>query len=104
MPDSADVGRRVLAALDAGRATAIRRARERGARTLLLVAELAVLDARGGRPIRGRAGRIARKLGGLLSASQVRKKLRALSSVRDSAGDDDAHRITDAEACPTIGN
>jgi len=57
----------------------------------MLVIDLAAIDERAGRPERGRPGRIARKLQGMLSESQVRKILRALSSVRDSAlsnGDD----------------
>jgi hypothetical protein len=71
-------------ALDAGRAKAIAAARERALYRQQLVLDFATQDLRAGNPVRGRPVRVARKLRGLLSQSQVRKILRALSSVRDS--------------------
>lgn len=77
---------RARAALDAGRARAIAEKRKRAAYTRSLVLETAAADHQAGRPARGRAGRVARKLNGLVSEGQARKILRALSSARDSAG------------------
>lgn len=79
-----EVGQRVLEAFSRGRQKAIEQARERSARRAALILDLAKIDAATGRPMRGLAGRIARKLGGTLSESQVRKILRRLFSVRDS--------------------
>ena len=98
MTRAEETGRKVLAALDAGRAVAVRRAREQGVRTMALVAELVVLDARAGRPVRGRAGRIARKLRGMLTEGQIRRKLRTLSSMHALAAHDGRHRITTRES------
>jgi hypothetical protein len=92
---AADVGRRVLLCLDAGRNKAIAKAKRRAAGHAALIIDLAAIDARAGRPERGRAGRIARKLRGMLSESQVHRILRALSSVRDfpvSNLEDEVHK------------
>lgn len=78
------VGDKVLAALENGRHRAIVRAREMGAANALQVMALAVTDAQSGRSPRGRAGRIARKLGGLLTERSVKRILDRLSSVSDS--------------------
>jgi len=82
---------RARAALDAGRAKGIAAARKRASYSRTLVLDLAAADQQADRPDRGRAGRVARKLRGQLSESQVAKILRTLSSVRDSAAfnDDD---------------
>lgn len=70
--------------LERGRAKAIERARKRGLQSQRLIIDLAAVDVRAGKPERGRAGRIARKLDRLLSESQIRKILRTLSSAPDS--------------------
>jgi hypothetical protein len=80
------VGRVVLASLERGRARAIERAKQIGAANSMKVIALATLDAEAGRSPRGRAGRIARKLGGLLKERSVRKILARLSSRTDSLG------------------
>jgi hypothetical protein len=81
--DAEELGRRVLAGLEKGRARAIAQAKARGAVSARIVHDLAVVDARR-HPPRGRAGRIARKLRGQLSESQVRRILRGtLTSVHD---------------------
>jgi hypothetical protein len=80
----AALGVAVRRALDAGRAKRIANAKQRGAASAALVADLAMLDLAAGRPERGRAGRIARKLHGELSESRVRKILRAFSNATDS--------------------
>lgn len=77
---------RARAGLDAGRARAIEKAQKFGAYTRNLVVDLAAADVHAGRPERGRAGRIAKKLNGLAGEAHVRKILRTLSSVRDSSG------------------
>jgi hypothetical protein len=75
---------RAKAARDAGRAEAIRKARERADYHRELVVRFAADDVRAGKPDRGRPGRVMRKLRGLLSESQVRRILRTLTSARDS--------------------
>ena len=81
---------RMRTALDAGRAKAIAAKRRKGAAARATVLELADADRRAGRSERGRAGRVARRLGGALSESRVRKILRALSSERDFVGSNGA--------------
>ena len=73
------------AGLDAGREKAIAQARRRGLDTRVLVLNLAAAELAAGRPCRGLAGRIARKLPGVVSESQTRRILRTLSSVADSS-------------------
>ena len=80
----AALGVAVRRALDAGRAKRIANAKRRGAASAALVLDAAMLDVHAGRPERGRAGRIARKLKGDLSESRVRKILRAFSNGSDS--------------------
>jgi hypothetical protein len=60
---AAAVGRRVLDALDAGRARAHRQARERRERTERIVRRALDVDIIAGNPERGRAMRIARATG-----------------------------------------
>jgi hypothetical protein len=79
--DALETGKR---ALDAGRAKANEAAKRRGAASTAVVLDLALIDLRAGKPARGRAGRIRRTLGGLLSERQVRRILAALFSVSDS--------------------
>jgi hypothetical protein len=81
---AADVGRKVLAGLDKGRQRAIAQAQARSRGHARVILSLAAADIAAGGVRRGRAGRIARKLGGRLSASQVRRILRTLSSLRDA--------------------
>ena len=94
--DALERGRR---ALDAGRAEAIRKAKNRGAESGAMVLEHALADMRAGKAARGRAGRIAVALKGALSVRQVKRILDTLSSASDSpisntevAIDEDAHR------------
>lgn len=82
---AAVVGRKVLAGLDKGRHRAIAQAKERAAFHVAKVVIHSNADFASGKPERGRAGRIARKLGGMLSERQVKRILDRLSSVSDSA-------------------
>jgi len=75
----AELGEVVRTALDAGRAKAIHRAQARAGALAVLVLDLAHADALAGRPARGRAGRIARKLG-CVSERRVRQILSELLS------------------------
>jgi len=72
--------------LDAGRAKAIAAAKANAATIRQHITRFTVEDMKAGLPARGRPARIHRKLDGVLSLSQVRKILRALSSVRDLPG------------------
>jgi hypothetical protein len=82
------VGQKVLDGLNRGRQIAIAQAQARSREHATLILDLATADVLAGKPKRGRPGRIARKLARYpdqrLSESQVRRILRALSSVRDS--------------------
>lgn len=60
--DSADVGRRVLEALAAGRARQLAARRLQAAELRDLVERAARIDRAEGKPERGRAGRITRRL------------------------------------------
>jgi len=71
------------AGLDAGRNKAILKAKQDAA-PRATIQTMVEVDEKKGYPPRGRAGRISRALGGKPCESQVRKILRALSSVRDS--------------------
>lgn len=83
MTTARDVGERVLLGLAKGRARAIAQAKARGAARLAMIVVLANEDLQRGRPSRGRASRIARKLHGLLSERHVKRILDRLSSVSD---------------------
>lgn len=81
--DPATVGARVLAGLEAGRQAAIAKAQARAAVTAREVRRALDVDVLEGRPERGRAGRIARRLhrdGLRISERGVRKILERLSS------------------------
>jgi hypothetical protein len=80
------VGRKVLAGLDRGRAIAIAQAKARSAQRVGLIVVLVNTDTQQGRPDRGRAGRIARKLGGLISERHVKRILDRLSRMSDCKG------------------
>lgn len=86
---------RARAALDAGRARAIAAKRRKGSYTRTLVVDLAAAEQQAGRGGRGLAGRVARKLQGKVSESQVRKILRALSCERDFLKSNDADKGDD---------
>ena len=73
----------VLAGLAKGRQRAIARAKARAAETQLLVIIAANADRDAGRPLRGRAGRIRRKLHDAISERHVKRILDRLSSVSD---------------------
>jgi len=77
------VGERVLAGLEKGRRRAIAQAQARGARTVRAVCQALDVDLLEGRGERGRAGRIARRLRGMVGERQVRKILERLSSGSD---------------------
>ena len=79
------VGQKVLAGLSKGRQRAIAQAKERAAFHVAHVAIHANADVAAGKPERGRAGRIARRLGGTLSERHVKRILDGLSSMSDSA-------------------
>lgn len=83
--DAAALGQKVLVGLTKGRQLAIQRSRKVGADNAYKVVILANLDMNAGSPQRGRAGRIARNLGGLLTERSVKRILDRLSSVSDSS-------------------
>jgi|CXWL01.1.fsa_nt_gi hypothetical protein len=76
-------GERVLAGLDKGRSKAIAKAQEKLARRLMMVVVLVNADRESGKPARGMAGRISRKLRGQIKERQVAKYLARLSSGAD---------------------
>lgn len=82
--NAAIVGRRVLAGLNKGRRIGIEVRQTRSRERASLIFTLAAADIAGGKSMRGRSGRIARKMGGLLSESQVRRLLRAFSYMQNS--------------------
>lgn len=86
-PLAAILGEKVLAGLAKGRARLMVMNQQRQALTATrrrAVAELAEEDLQAGRPLRGRAGRISRRLKGQISERQVRKYLAPLISGADS--------------------
>lgn len=86
-PSAASLGAKVLAGLAKGRARLLVLNHERRALAAVrrrVVSEYAAMDAQDGRPQRGRAGRIARKLNQKISERQVRKYLAQLISEADS--------------------
>lgn len=85
---AADTGRKVLAALDAGRRKAIRKAKSRAAALAVRIVDLAHADMLAGRPDRGRAKRIALTVG--VSERHARRILDGFFSVSDSVPDTDA--------------
>jgi hypothetical protein len=85
MRDAAAVGRRVIEAFDRGRAIAIEQKQRRAAVVRDMVAREAELDARAGRPPRGRARRIARRLSAVASERSVYRQFAALFSAANSS-------------------
>lgn len=79
------VGLKVLDGLAKGRQQAIAQAKERAAFHVAKVVIHTNADVAAGKPERGRAGRISRKLGGILSERQVKRILDTLSCMSDSA-------------------
>lgn len=87
MVDPAELGELVLAGLAKGRARAIEVQRQHGATTARAVRRALDVDVLEGRPPRGRAGRIGRRLrrdGISVSERQVARILAALISVSDT--------------------
>lgn len=86
MADAADVGQRVLAELNAGRAIAIARAKENAASLQAAVLDECRKDMLRGNGERGRPGRVHRQLKGRFSVSErhVRRILDVLFSESDS--------------------
>lgn len=80
-PDPADIGRRVLAAFEKGRAQAIAQSKARAAPVEREVRRQLDLDILAGHTPRGRAGRIARELRGAVSRRTVARILARLYSV-----------------------
>lgn len=83
-PDPADIGRRVLAAFEKGRAQAIAQSKARAAPVEREVRRQLDLDILAGHPLRGRAGRIARSLRGAVSRRTVARILATFYSVTNS--------------------
>lgn len=75
------VGHKVLAGLAKGRAIAIRQGQERAAAKRLTVVIVANADRAAGKPSRGLAGRVSRKLQGAISERHVKRILARLSSL-----------------------
>jgi hypothetical protein len=80
MPDALSTGAKVLASLDLGRARAIAKAKAAAAPNELEVRRLLDLDINAGHGVRGRAGRIARRMRKPLTPKGVQKILERLSS------------------------
>lgn len=80
------IGREVLAGLARGRALAIKQAKARHAERVILIAEFLEKDLENRKPSRGRAGRIARKIG--LSERQTQRILDMLFSMSKSSVQD----------------
>jgi len=74
---AAAVGRKVLDGFSRGRTLINQERKARSAERAVQVFYLARIDSDAGRPGRGRSGRIRRKMGGLLSESQVRRLLKS---------------------------
>jgi hypothetical protein len=75
--NAATVGQKVLDGLAKGRARRISKAREERAKNAMQVVILFNADRDAGRPMRGRAGRISRKLRGELTERYVLKIISA---------------------------
>lgn len=82
--DPAELGARVLAILARGRARRRSTQLEQSAAVIDAVLRVAAQDLALGRPARGRPGRVARKLRGMVSERHVR---RILSDLRAGASD-----------------
>lgn len=91
------LGAKVLVALTLGRCKAIAKAKARSAYRAGLVLDLAEQDMRRGRTARGRAGRVAAQLHGLLSRRQVQRILAALFSVSSSGAPNRGKERTHAD-------
>lgn len=74
-----DAGARILAGLARGRQIAIQRAKDTASRNIALILPLVNADIAAGHPLRGRAGRICRKLKGGLTERGVKRILDRLS-------------------------
>lgn len=82
---AAEVGLKVLEGFEKGRCIAIAQAKARSAQRAAAIILLFNEDVTRGKPARGRAGRIARRMTERISESQVRKIIaRTQFSVRDS--------------------
>jgi hypothetical protein len=88
--DAAAVGARVLAGLAKGRLRLRERQERQSAGLARLVAQAAAVDASRGFGERGRAGRIARRLHGLVARRTAAKYLARLSSRASSSAHDAA--------------
>ena len=73
------VGQKVLAGLEKAHQRAREAHEARKLKNRHMIISLAAIDQREGRPARGRAGRIARKLGGVLHERSVKRYLDKLS-------------------------
>ena len=76
---AASVGRKVLAGLQKAQRIARELHQERVQQQRVQIFYLLAEDRQKGRPARGVAGRISRKLGGILSERHVRRYLKILS-------------------------
>jgi hypothetical protein len=83
-PDALDVGARVLAGLALGRERSLEVRRRTAAQHRLVVLAAARGDEQRGHGPRGRAGRIAQRLRGLLSRRQVQRILDAQEQASSS--------------------
>lgn len=86
-PSAATLGTKVMANLERGRARLMvlnRERQEMGDLWRRVIAEYVLLDKEAGLPLRGRAGRIARKLNRRISERMVRRYLEQLTSGSDS--------------------
>ncbi len=91
-------GRKVLEGLNHGRQIAIAQAQARSRERAETILNLAAADVLAGKPSRGRAGRISRKMGGEISESQIRRHLKIISRRLSSVQDSTAHDVTKQEA------
>jgi hypothetical protein len=87
--DPSDLGTRVLVALERGRRAAIAKSRKRAAQLERAVREELDRDILSGKPARGRAGRIERRLQGVVTERHVRRILDSLACASPTDGSRD---------------
>jgi hypothetical protein len=95
MTNATAIGRKVLAGLEKAHRVARPIQQAKVLENLRLIVELAALDQSHGRPAWGRAGRIARKLSGVLSERTVKRYLDRLAAMSDFGGMVRAEIITE---------
>jgi len=92
------LGKRVKLGLDKGRARRLAQQQEKAKERAEMILSFAAADVLAGRPSRCRAGRIARKMKGELSESQVRRHLKIILRAFSWMEDSREHNVEKQEA------